>query len=337
MAFLCLFFAYMGIHTSPVHWKLVASLHPAIALACTGNTLLLLETAGISTSLATLTTSPVVENYSVLFGLLALGVDIIWYILLGIYLGHVVPGTYGESKRIFFCLQCGSSSRSAADPLDPSRNSTDPALHSSLHLNNTVQEKEDQKLIEPVPAELLSKVALTVTALGKEFPGVGGNVVRAVHDLSFQAVEGQILALLGHNGAGKSTAMHMLTGLYPASRGDALVYGFSIRSQMDQVRKLTGFCPQHDIIFPGLTVFEHLVLLARIKGCAGDVSHVARDMATRVDLGEKLDVDAQALSGGQKRKLCLGMALLGDSKAVYLDEPTSGMDPSARAKVINIE
>lgn len=150
----------------------------------------------------------------------------------------------------------------------------------------------------------------------------------AVNSLHLTLYENQILALLGHNGAGKSTTISMIVGLLSPTSGDALVLGKNILTDMDEIRKNLGVCPQYDILFPELTVKEHLELFANIKGVQADLlDNVVSGMVDEVGLADKLNIVVRALSGGMKRKLSLAIALIGDSKIIVLDEPTSGMDP----------
>lgn len=150
----------------------------------------------------------------------------------------------------------------------------------------------------------------------------------AVDSLQLTLYENQLLALLGHNGAGKSTTISMLVGLLAPTSGDALVFGRSILTDMDDIRKNLGVCPQYDILFPELTVKEHLEIFANIKGVNEEsLESSVTEMVDEVGLADKLNTFVSALSGGMKRKLSLGIALIGDSKVVILDEPTSGMDP----------
>ncbi|XP_059428864.1 ABC transporter A family member 1 isoform X1 [Corylus avellana] len=150
----------------------------------------------------------------------------------------------------------------------------------------------------------------------------------AVNSLKLTLYENQILALLGHNGAGKSTTISMLVGLLHPTSGDATVFGKNIITDMDEIRKGLGVCPQNDILFPELTVREHLEIFAILKGVKEEfLERVVTDMIDEVGLADKTSTTVKALSGGMKRKLSLGIALIGDSKVIILDEPTSGMDP----------
>ena len=98
--------------------------------------------------------------------------------------------------------------------------------------------------------------------LGKVF----SNGKKAVKDVSLDIYNGQIFVLLGHNGAGKTTTISMLTGLVEISNGSAEAYGKSIITDMNEIRKFMGVCPQHDTLFDKLTVIEHLEMYARFKG-----------------------------------------------------------------------
>jgi len=153
----------------------------------------------------------------------------------------------------------------------------------------------------------------------------------AVSSLDLNFYKNQITCLLGHNGAGKTTTISMLNGLTKSSAGDAKVGKFSVTTDMARIRQTLGVCPQHDVLFKVLTVFEHLQLFARIKGIPESKITPAIDLVLQeVGLTEKRNEFAFKMSGGQKRKLSLAIAFMGDSTIVVLDEPTSGMDPFSR-------
>ena len=92
----------------------------------------------------------------------------------------------------------------------------------------------------------------------------GRKQVVAVDNVTFNAFEGEITALLGHNGAGKTTTMSMLTGLFSPTAGDAKINGYNIRGDMAKVRDSLGLCPQHNMLFPSLTVLEHLIFFGMV-------------------------------------------------------------------------
>mmetsp|Transcript_117060 Transcript_117060/g.162751 ORF Transcript_117060/g.162751 Transcript_117060/m.162751 type:complete len:226 (+) Transcript_117060:1893-2570(+) len=145
--------------------------------------------------------------------------------------------------------------------------------------------------------------------------------------------EGQIFALLGHNGAGKTTTLSMISGLHAATAGKAEVFGKSVFDDLDSVRKFMGVCPQHDVLFDLLTPEEHLSLFYDFKGADPDPKvkkEEIKKILTDIGLYYARDKCANTLSGGMKRKLSVGIAMCGNSKFVLLDEPTAGMDLSAR-------
>jgi ABC-type multidrug transport system ATPase subunit len=146
--------------------------------------------------------------------------------------------------------------------------------------------------------------------------------------------EGEIFCLLGHNGAGKTTTINCLTGLLDITSGDCSIYGRSIRTDALEIRRSVGFCPQHNVLYDDLTVEEHLQLFAKMKGYVGEqLTKEVDDMIAAVDLEMKRHSFASQLSGGMKRKLSIGIAYIGGSKLIILDEPTAGMDPVSRQKI----
>ena len=135
----------------------------------------------------------------------------------------------------------------------------------------------------------------------------------------------------------QSTTIGMLTGLIPVDSGSAVIEGMDIADKMPEIRKKLGVCPQHDILYPLLTVEEHLILFATFKGTPrSEVAAEVENMIQSVGLTEKRKVYSRNLSGGQKRKLSVGIAFIGGSRVVILDEPTSGMDPYSRRFTWNL-
>ena len=163
---------------------------------------------------------------------------------------------------------------------------------------------------------------------------VYGDGKEAVSNLSLTMYKNQIFALLGHNGAGKTTTLSILTGLYQPTGGKASVFNLDMFGQVNEVRKTLGVCPQFDILFDLLTPEEHLRLYCMFKGVnASEVNEEIEKTLKDIDLKNKRKCFAKNLSGGQKRKLSVGIAMIGGSRIILLDEPTSGMDLTARRKV----
>ncbi len=163
----------------------------------------------------------------------------------------------------------------------------------------------------------------------------------AVDGLNLSMYQGQITALLGHNGAGKTTTIGMLTGMVPPTSGSAVVAGYDVRSDLTLLRQNVGVCLQHDCLFPQLTVLEHMIFFSKIKGMDAKMTkeECTQELLTAIEdvaLLEKRHTYSKDLSGGMKRKLSVAIAFCGNSKVVFLDEPTSGMDPFARRFTWNV-
>ncbi|KAI9597656.1 hypothetical protein BDF19DRAFT_420559 [Syncephalis fuscata] len=159
----------------------------------------------------------------------------------------------------------------------------------------------------------------------------------AVNDVSFSVQPNIVFGLLGPNGAGKSTLLHMLTGLIEPTSGTALIAGHDITKQMGTVHTNIGVCPQHDIHWGDLTPMEHMLFYARLRGIPKEheVAEATRALK-EVQLLRQSHQQAQSLSGGEKRRLSIGISLLGNSKVVFLDEPTTGLDPQVRRVIWRI-
>ncbi|KAL2914225.1 hypothetical protein HK105_206322 [Polyrhizophydium stewartii] len=156
----------------------------------------------------------------------------------------------------------------------------------------------------------------------------------AVRNSCFTVEEGTLLALLGQNGAGKSTTISVLSGLTPATSGDALIYDLSVRYNIQRIRRIMGICPQHDILFDDLTAREHIELYAGLKGVPHEqLKTLIEERLYAVRLHTVADVRAGTYSGGMKRRLSLVISTIGDPKIIFMDEPTTGMDPVNRRHV----
>jgi ATP-binding cassette subfamily A (ABC1) protein 1 len=153
----------------------------------------------------------------------------------------------------------------------------------------------------------------------------------AVRNLSFGLAQGECFGFLGINGAGKTTTMKMLTGDVLATSGTATLGGFDILTQQTEIRRQIGYCPQFDALFDLLTVREHLELFARIKGVPShELNTVVLGKIKQLNLSAFENKLAGSLSGGNKRKLSVAIAMIGNPRIIFLDEPSTGMDPVSR-------
>jgi len=136
---------------------------------------------------------------------------------------------------------------------------------------------------------------------------------------------------LGINGAGKTSTLNMLTGAILPTGGTASLGGFDIVREQWQVRRLLGYCPQHDALLDRLTVLEHLLLFGRIKGTpVEELSRYCETMMADLSLTPHMHKLSMTLSGGNKRKLSLAISMMGSPPLIFLDEPSTGVDPAAR-------
>lgn len=155
--------------------------------------------------------------------------------------------------------------------------------------------------------------------------------VTAVRDLSFVVEEGELFSLLGVNGAGKTTAIRMLTGLTRPDAGDAYLMGRSLKGELRSVKEVVAVSPQESAVAPRLTVAENLELVARLHDVRRTQAKRRMEAALeRFSLGEVRNRRAGALSGGWQRRLSIAMALISEPRVLFLDEPTLGLDVLAR-------
>ena len=172
-------------------------------------------------------------------------------------------------------------------------------------------------------------VALKVEDLRKRF----GDLV-AVDGLSLEVNEGEVFGLLGPNGAGKTTSLRMLAGLLSPDSGRALVFGEQVAAGHPEVRARVGVCPQEVVLWPRLTCLEQLVFMGEAYEIPRKTALArSEELLQALNLWDKRDELARALSGGMQRRLSILMALVHEPDIVVLDEPEAGLDPQSRVLV----
>jgi ATP-binding cassette subfamily A (ABC1) protein 3 len=225
-----------------------------------------------------------------------------------------------------------------------------PALdNTSLEDEDVLREKARVDALDPKDDMLLvrriQKVFRRAGMSRKAFFGwlfnkpdqVESTTVHAVESVSFAADKGQVFGLLGSNGAGKTTTFKMLCGLYCPSNGEIFVNGMNATDEMIKVRRIIGYCAQFDAQWDLLTTREHVLLYAKLRGYKGaELRKIVESKMDELNLREYEFVRSAALSGGNKRKLSVAMALVGEPELVFLDEPSCGMDPFARRNMWKI-
>ena len=171
--------------------------------------------------------------------------------------------------------------------------------------------------------------AIKTTALTKRYRDI-----TAVDRLDLEIEAGALFSLLGVNGAGKTTAIKMLTGLTRPTAGDALIGGHSITREPERAKALIGVSPQETAVAPNLSVTENLELICGIHGFSREkTAEKLRELGARFGLGPVMKRKAGKLSGGWQRRVSIAMALISEPQILFLDEPTLGLDVLARREL----
>ena len=156
----------------------------------------------------------------------------------------------------------------------------------------------------------------------------------AVNQLDLKIQKGDLFALLGVNGAGKTTTIKMLTCLTKPTGGDAIILGSSITKDATKVKEIIGVSPQETAVAPNLTVKENLELMCGVYGFSKEKKRQkVSELSQQFELTQILHKKAGKLSGGWQRRLSIAMALIGEPKILFLDEPTLGLDVIARSEL----
>ncbi len=175
--------------------------------------------------------------------------------------------------------------------------------------------------------------AITTAGLRKSFPARGGRV-EAVRGISIDVGRGEIFGFLGPNGAGKTTTLRMLTTLLPIDAGTATVAGLDVARQPRQVRSRIGYVSQLGGADELATGRENLVLQGRLYGgTLPEVRRRADELAALLDLSEFADRRVRTYSGGQRRRLDVALGIVHEPQVLFLDEPSTGLDPQNRASL----
>ncbi|XP_059134228.1 glucosylceramide transporter ABCA12 isoform X1 [Peromyscus eremicus] len=260
------------------------------------------------------------------------------YFFIAWYVRNVFPGTYGMAAPWYFPV-LPSYWKERFGCAEVKREKSNGLMFTNIMMQNT--NPSASKIspdcafppnIEPEPKDL--QVGVALHGVTKMY-----GTKTAVQNLNLNFYEGHITSLLGPNGAGKTTTISMLTGLFSASAGTIFVYGKDIKTDLNTVRKNMGVCMQHDVLFSYLTTKEHLLLYGSIKvphwtkkQLHEEVKRTLKDTGLYSHRHKRVGT----LSGGMKRKLSISIALIGGSRVVILDEPSTGVDPCSRRSIWDV-
>ncbi|XP_037682529.1 retinal-specific phospholipid-transporting ATPase ABCA4 isoform X2 [Choloepus didactylus] len=310
--------------------KMAVSLLSPVAFGFGTEYLARFEEQGLGLQWGNIGNSPMEgDEFSFLLSIKMMLLDAALYGLLAWYLDQVFPGDYGTPLPWYFLLQesywlggegCSTREERALEKTEPITEEMEDPEHPE-GINNSFFERELPGL---VPGVCVKNLVKTFKPYGKP----------AVDRLNITFYEDQITAFLGHNGAGKTTTLSILTGLLPPTSGTVLIGGKDIETSLHAIRQSLGMCPQHNILFRHLTVAEHILFYAQLKGKSWEEAQLQMEaMLEDTGLHHKRNEEAQDLSGGMQRKLSVAIAFVGDAKVVVLDEPTSGVDPYSRRSI----
>ncbi|XP_072501625.1 ATP-binding cassette sub-family A member 10-like isoform X2 [Notamacropus eugenii] len=261
------------------------------------------------------------DSHQLLATLFMLIFDNLLYLALALYFEKILPREYGHQHSPLFFLKSSFWNPHSRTGYQTQENETNGTHYSDS--------------FEPVPPEFHGKEAIRIRNLRKEYKGKSEKV-QALKGLQLDIYEGQITAILGHSGAGKSTLINILSGLSAPTEGSASIYNNNLSEMLDlkEIRRIIGVCPQFNVHIDFLTVRENLRLYAKIKGVPSKmVEQEVKRVCLELEMKGIQDTLAVNLSGGQKRKLTFGIAILGDPQVLLLDEPTAGLDPFSRHQV----
>ncbi|XP_011496889.1 PREDICTED: ATP-binding cassette sub-family A member 1-like [Ceratosolen solmsi marchali] len=246
-------------------------------------------------------------------------IGMMYHFVMTIYIHTVRPGKYGVKKHPLYFFKFGKGQNRVTSD----------------------DETEDYEFVnvDGKPFETVSKNSYTpgiqIRNLKKDYSThlFSKSKVQALRGVSVDFYKGQITALLGHNGAGKTTMMSILTGMISPTVGTVLINGKNVKEESNVIINDLGFCPQENMLFPNLSVTEQIEFFGMLKGKNEEKVIIKKNvnaLLVKLKLFDKRNALPKQLSGGQKRRLCLAMAVIGDSSTLILDEPTSGMDPESK-------
>lgn len=251
------------------------------------------------------------------------------FMLLALYLERVYDTGLGSNEHPLFFLRRFKKKRESSTQAGQD---DDQGLSVPVEASDVLEERNRAETV----TDFASNVLVTRGAR-KTYPAVDGAPPKtACENLSFAVSNHECFGFLGPNGAGKTTSINLMTGLTPPTKGTVFVAGMDIRTDLNQIYSIIGVCPQHDLLWGNLTAREHLLFYGRLKNLKGKALREAcrkglQDVnLLRNGVGDRV---VSSYSGGMKRRLSVAISLIGSPRVVFLDEPSTGLDPASRRQL----
>ncbi|KAK5574544.1 hypothetical protein RB653_009797 [Dictyostelium firmibasis] len=268
-------------------------------------------------------------------------IDTIVYLILAVYLDKVLPREFGvPSHPLFFIKSITELFSKGGKKNGYSEINEKTKLINEFTIDGIIDEDEDGLMDEDVKNERdmvikrlynPDEMTLVVEGLRKQFPG---RPKPALSDLYLTVKKGEVLGYLGANGAGKTTSISMLTGLYTPTSGTAHIAGLDIRYDMDKIHQVIGVVMQFDVLWEDLSCEETILYYTRLKGTPKEIElQSTHNILKEVNLFDVKERLVKQLSGGMKRRLSFGIAMTGDSSIIFLDEPSTGLSIEIRKEL----
>ncbi|EGG18297.1 hypothetical protein DFA_03791 [Cavenderia fasciculata] len=271
--------------------------------------------------------------------IIALFLETIIFYILGIYCNNVIPKQFGNAYSPFYPIHDLRDWIKGRNTGSTSHEEKTSLIHKShsINVHDIIEEDKDCR-VERENANSSNNYLLKAINVKKTYK-TGSVVKEALVNFCLTSKEGEILGLLGPNGAGKTTFIHIIGGMYAPTSGNIYINGYNILDQMDTIYQFLGFCPQHDILYEDLTIYQHLKFYSKLKGLYNTSYEREQNIdkiLSKVKLLDEKNKRITQLSGGMKRRVSISISILGDNKLVLLDEPTTGLDPGSRRDIWDI-
>lgn len=260
------------------------------------------------------------------------------------YFDHVISSNRGHSLSVFFFLSpkfwCKKRSlfnkRRTESKFEQEQRISGSFVNMASDVDTALKEKERvlYNMNENIEAKGIRLANVSRTFFKNPCGCRSKNDVHAVKRVFLEIDEKELITFLGHNGAGKTTLINMMIGVLDATKGKIHIDSMDIEEDVEEIRKVLGVCPQFDILWDQLTAEEHLDLFCNIKKIPrNQIPAIIDKKLEDVSLSHVKKALVKTFSGGMKRRLSMTIACVGDPKIIFLDEPTTGMDPKSRRQV----